>query len=511
MKERITFVHAPDSDFHPKQLNVRTDSIRVEALKAAREEQLRFPLQELPQEISQVLRQCRELHLKWASAVPYLSAAPFLSRISPGLHILFSPKPNRSVDLVAPLLGKTFGSSNLLVLDKISPIHLCNASTSRLSAPVYQYHEFLPSLKDFVIYVQEKACGKGDYQCSSAATRLENAVYLDIDYEAASRELILTSFYHEPPGLGLWNEKIQRRPRSVKTEVGVFTPEEATDRNEISLGGFSSIIGEDAKLKPTRFSFPSRHHVLRATSNSSFHATFPTPTGLHPTFRLTFPSSISPPSPQCALHTYLTLPSPLFVDKYQLSSPNFLASKNLHAIRALEGETDLEAPDWVIRSWGSTLLLELAPPTTKHVPSKTVGEQWHADIPLQLRYLPPAAGGGSGINVVWPVVFWACAAGDEEMKFDGNPFDRVNLGYEGRFFGPPTVFYHVLTVAEGEGGRLVERVMVPVMDLEGTRWIESATVGAIVLGAFWVFWRLLRLCLREAWEKKERRVEKKMQ
>ncbi|KAL8821321.1 MAG: hypothetical protein Q9223_000642, partial [Gallowayella weberi] len=260
----------------------------------------------------------------------------------------------------------------------------------------------------FIIYVQQKACGNGDYQCLSAAARLENAAYLDIDYEAESRELILTSFHHESPGPGPWNETIQRRPRSIKTEVGVFTPEEATDPDEISLGGFSSTIGEDAKLstssKPLTIGKTPTNNLPQSPPDSpfqaatTFHATFLTPTGLHPILRLTISSSISPPSPQCSLHTYLTLPSPLFVDKYQLSSPNFLASKNLHAIRTLDGETDLEAPDWVIPSWGSTLLLELAPPTPKHVQSKPVDEQWHADIPLHLRYLPPAAGGASGIN-----------------------------------------------------------------------------------------------------------------
>ncbi|KAL8701488.1 MAG: hypothetical protein Q9224_000488, partial [Gallowayella concinna] len=192
-----------------------------------------------------------------------------------------------------------------------------------------------------------------------------------------------------------------------------------------------------------------------------------------------------------------------------LSSPNFLASKNLRAIRSLHGETDLEAPDWVIRKWGSTLLLELAPPTQKYIKSTTVDEKWHADIPLHLRYLPPAADRESGIDVVWPVVFWACPAGDEEMKLDGNPFDRVNLGYEG-LFGPQTVFYHLLPVPEAEGGRLVERVKVPVMDLGETRWVEGGTVGVIVLGALWVVWKLLRVWLREWWEK-DTRVGKKVQ
>lgn len=139
---------------------------------------------------------------------------------------------------------------------------------------------------------------------------------------------------------------------------------------------------------------------------------------------------------------------------------------------------------------------------------KTADESWHADIPLHLRYLPPAAGGTTSIDVVWPVVFWACPA-DEETKLDGNPFDRVNLGYEA-MFGPQMVFYHLRPMPEGSGGRLVERVRVPVMDLEGMRWVEGGTVGMMVLGALWVVWKLLRVSWRKM-QSKDLRTEKKVQ
>lgn len=51
MKQRITFVHTSNGDFHPKQLNVSSNSFQVKALKAAREEQLTFLSQELLQEV----------------------------------------------------------------------------------------------------------------------------------------------------------------------------------------------------------------------------------------------------------------------------------------------------------------------------------------------------------------------------------------------------------------------------------------------------------------------------
>lgn len=211
------------------------------------------------------------------------------------------------------------------------------------------------------------------------------------------------------------------------------------------------------------------------------------PTGLHPTLRLTLPPSLASPSPECALHTYLTLPSYLFVDKYQLSSPNFLASKHLRFVRSLAGETDLEAPDWTTSKWGSALLLELAPP--KSSKSSKAESPWHADIPLHLRYLSPAETGQSNVSIPWPIVFWACPS-DEGTKMNTNPFDRVNLGYDG-LFGSRTMFYHLQPTDLGKA--LVEELKAPVMDLKGATWLESGTVLVMLCGFTWVCGKLLRV------------------
>ncbi|KAL8953230.1 MAG: hypothetical protein Q9222_000883 [Ikaeria aurantiellina] len=287
----------------------------------------------------------------------------------------------------------------------------------------------------------------------------------------------------------------QKLEDQAKTEVGIFSNGNSIEPGEIALGGILGVIGESDKPNPTHFSFPSRHHIAPDTSGSTFLATFPTPNGLHPMLRLTFSSSSDPPrASSCSLYSYLTLPSPLFIDKYQLSSPNLLASKNLHAIRALSGETDLEAPDWVVAKWGSIVLVELAPPVTDQARLNTQNSEWHADIPLHLRYLKPAAGGSSTINVQWPVVFWACVA-DDEMDLGGNPFDRVTLGYE-RLFHRQTMFYHFQPRPLRDGGELVEHMQVPVMDLEKTRWVEGGTIGVIMLGALWVVWKLVTVLNR---------------
>lgn len=81
-----------------------------------------------------------------------------------------------------------------------------------------------------------------------------------------------------------------------------------------------------------------------------------------------------------------------------------------------------------------------------------------------------------------------------------NPFDRVDLGWDG-LFGPRTMFYQLdpspSSGNTSEQGRLVEEITVPVLPMkdgeEGAsqaRVIEIGTVAVIVLGFVWVLWKL---------------------
>lgn len=204
--------------------------------------------------------------------------------------------------------------------------------------------------------------------------------------------------------------------------------------------------------------------------------------------------SLKSPHDSCSLYSYLTLPSSIFGDKYQLSTtdPLFLQSHNLAGLRALAGDTDLEAPDWVVPSWGSTWLFELATPPSDNDQTPEV-DTWNVTIPLHLRYLRPSESGYRSVSVPWPVVFWACPA-DEETVLTGNPWDRVNLGWEA-LFAPQTVF-HQLYPSPSTEGRLVEELRVPVLRLgqdDGaftTKSIELGTVLVITLGLVWVLGKL---------------------
>jgi hypothetical protein len=503
MRRRSTFFHAPQLDIDPSQLQLSGDKFFITDLDAAREERLTIGLEELPREIVQVLEQAHELHLQWSTERNYNTSSPLFSRISPGLHISYTPLKEQQDDKLCPLLHKIL-SKDLKCLTPKDTFTTPSLVSSRFaSTPSLHYYSQLSSLTRLIAYIQTQVCPHADPDaekaCMHSTSLLSLASTLSISYDSISHTLILTTTWAAPPPIffdpitsdiyyDAWQAKIDTTASS-KAEVGILTESHATDPHELALSGVLTVLGEDTTLQATVFSFPSRHHTAR----QSYSVSFDSPTGLHPTMRLSFPnpSSLAPPSnkppeSQCALHTYLTLPSVLFPDPYQLSTtdPLFLSSHNLVSARSISGETDLEAPDYILSKWGSDVLLELATPS----PSSS-SEPWDITIPLHLRYLAPANTSSTAVQIPYPIVFWACTA-EEGTKFPVNPFDRVNMGYDG-LFGARTMFYHVDPVAGGDG-RLVSRLEVPVLSTEaaGRRWVEGGTVAVVLLGWVWVVWKM---------------------
>lgn len=329
-------------------------------------------------------------------------------------------------------------------------------------------------------------CPPRNKSCHKRVERLREADYIDFDFDTISHTLTISSFWASQT----WDLSISNDDSKDRLEVGILSNEKPIELEELNLGGFLTVVGEDTKPSPTLFAFPARHHPI----SSYFSTIFLKPTGLHPSLQLQI-SSVQPPAgPQtCSLHAHITLPRVLFADKYQLSDPLFLASKNLSAIRHITQPIDLEAPAYTMSLWGSTLLLELAPPAME-VPSSPKAQPWTAEVPLHLRYLPPTPSGYSQVSIPWPVLFWACTA-DEGSKFSINPFDRVNLGYD-VLFGPRTMFYHLSSrpsgQEQGNGNRSdgYNVIDVPVLKQGYSDWVELGTTTVILLGFGWVMWKL---------------------
>jgi hypothetical protein len=100
MRQRITYLQEPQDSVNPKALTVTKDSISTKNLKAAREEKITFGFDDLPQELYRVLKASHELHVRWVGETPYEAIAPLVSRLSPGLHVFYTPQRNSNTSYV---------------------------------------------------------------------------------------------------------------------------------------------------------------------------------------------------------------------------------------------------------------------------------------------------------------------------------------------------------------------------------------------------------------------------
>ncbi|KAG4304530.1 hypothetical protein PORY_001923 [Pneumocystis oryctolagi] len=93
----------------------------------------------------------------------------------------------------------------------------------------------------------------------------------------------------------------------------------------------------------------------------------------------------------CSLYVLYYLPKFVFVDK------RFSNLKRIHFIR---GETDLEAPSWKLKKWGSILLAEVV--------SNHVNNSFFVDLPIHLRYSSPEKQMFYTSHLPLPTSFFSC-------------------------------------------------------------------------------------------------------
>lgn len=102
-------------------------------------------------------------------------------------------------------------------------------------------------MTDLATYLRQKICPEVDESCRFRTASLKSADYLDIDYDTISQSLVLSAFWHAPPLTESWDERIDNSQASLKVEVGVLANEKPTQPEELSLGGFLAVVGEDSK------------------------------------------------------------------------------------------------------------------------------------------------------------------------------------------------------------------------------------------------------------------------
>jgi hypothetical protein len=306
------------------------------------------------------------------------------------------------------------------------------------------------------------------------------ATGLDLSFDKTTNALVTSALWPLRPQTVAVPASTARR-----VEVGIFVNDRSQPNmkeNELGVAGVLSVLGDQKKPSPTIFTFPARHRRDELVFNSKFL----TPTGLHPTLQLSFSSNKLPTADgECVPYAFLTLPKTIFADRYQLGDDLFLASKNLTALRYTTLPVDLEAPAYTTETWGSSILLGLSPP------DPSTEQPWSVEIPLHLRYLKPSSSGQVEIEIPYPAVFWACSSDEGTLE---SPFDRLHVGYDD-LFSRDTVFWHANPQPEGSS-RLMNRVIVPVLDDEGVGPIRSGTAIAVAIGFAWVMWKLVSVMLK---------------
>ncbi|KAF4123210.1 glycosylphosphatidylinositol-mannosyltransferase 1 [Geosmithia morbida] len=490
MRERITLVHRPESGIDPDALTLDKSGLKApSSIEAVREDRLTVTLDTLTHELAQLLQDFDVLRVRWASPVRHQTLEPFSSRLSPGLHVSYTPSSSETPHDPSRLCA---------FLRALGPLDCMSHEAFTISGspdkPDYYFYQPMLDIEAISRAFETDLC-RGHESCRTRAGELKTAASVDFTFDKGTEVSKLSA---------LWPLSEQQvdfvADPSHRVEVGILTRGEppSLGRHDVGMSGLLAVLGERKTPSPTLFKFASRHRTAAAHFTSRFLA----PTGLHPTLQISLDGAGGgrPPSSSsseedgdgdgdgdgaCKPYAFLTLPKTIFADRYQLDDQLFLASKNLTAARHMSHPVDLEAPAYTTTTWGSNLLVEMAAPGS---------DGWTVEVPLHLRYLEPSATGERDVAVPYPVVFWACERAAEGTALADNPFDRTGLGYD-QLFSPDTVFWHVEPrPAHGAAtADIVNHIAVPVLREEAASWVGAGTAAVVSLGFAWVLWKLATL------------------
>lgn len=271
-------------------------------------------------------------------------------------------------------------------------------------------------------------------------------------------------------------EKIGKA-KDEKVEVGILSiaPSYST-REEWALSGMIRNMDETEAQKT--LVQVALKHIWQ--SDQSFTSGFVKPVGLHPKHQLQF-NSIKNPYSQfpgyCKLYASYNIPKSLFLDKYQLADldRSTASAPATGKLIGVWGETDLEAPVWVVDGWGSEALVEIYP----H--SADASMNFEFGLPMHSRYQDPQYNETlTNHTMPKPVVFWAC------LDAENRPTSEFkSLGYES-LFPDETIFYHI-PVAESE---VYDEYQIPIAPIESYHVVHAVTITVILGGFLWLLFRI---------------------
>ena len=90
MKQRITFIFHANDDAS-KNLSVEKKKVKIQGLEAAKEHKITLSIDELPKSVQRIPDIFQELYVRWVSSKANPISSPFDARLSPGLHVFWTP------------------------------------------------------------------------------------------------------------------------------------------------------------------------------------------------------------------------------------------------------------------------------------------------------------------------------------------------------------------------------------------------------------------------------------
>lgn len=117
-------------------------------------------------------------------------------------------------------------------------------------AAAFQYYQSIAVSHDFAKfaeYLKKHAC-PDDSRCSDDLSKLEGATSIDMDFDAISHAVVVNALWAAGPSNRTWpRETIIPYKATDTTEIGILNREKADEPEEVALGGFLTVIGQDEK------------------------------------------------------------------------------------------------------------------------------------------------------------------------------------------------------------------------------------------------------------------------
>lgn len=169
-------------------------------------------------------------------------------------------------DRICPLVQQLFGDDIKCVSQKESFSQSPNVveSSSSISTQPTQFHHNLSSIDRFVAFLRHSACDLTDVQCADSISYVSLADSVAIDYDATADTITLSTFWSRPHSEAAWTEDVSVIGSSGKVEVGILSNEKTIHAEDLSLGGYLAVVGQDSKLSTFTMSFVVCAGLIRA-------------------------------------------------------------------------------------------------------------------------------------------------------------------------------------------------------------------------------------------------------